>query len=68
MLPVVERSLETNEPVIIVAINYRLTGELLCYVHSIDIKHKATAFGFLASKEVGTAGISNLGLRDRSCF
>ncbi|KAJ6554355.1 carotenoid ester lipase precursor [Mycena capillaripes] len=48
MLPVVERSLEIGEPVIIVAINYRLT-----------------AFGFLAGKEVGSAGISNLGLRDQ---
>lgn len=67
MIPVVERSLKTSEPVIIVAINYRLTGELPRSVHSIDIKQTSTAFGFLASKEVGTAGISNLGLRDRSC-
>ncbi|KAJ7305572.1 Alpha/Beta hydrolase protein [Mycena albidolilacea] len=48
MFPIVTRSLELDEPVIVVAINYRLT-----------------AFGFLASKEVSSAGISNLGLRDQ---
>ncbi|KAJ6477296.1 sterol esterase [Mycena vulgaris] len=46
--PLVERSIETNEPVIVVTPNYRLT-----------------AFGFLGGKEVGAAGISNLGLRDQ---
>ncbi|KAF7375647.1 Carboxylic ester hydrolase [Mycena sanguinolenta] len=46
--PVVERSLATGEPIIIVTPNYRVS-----------------AFGFLAGKEVGDAGISNLGLRDQ---
>ncbi|KAJ6495967.1 sterol esterase [Mycena vulgaris] len=46
--PVVERSIETNEPVIIVTPNYRLN-----------------ALGFLGGKQVGAAGISNLGLRDQ---
>ncbi|KAJ6489015.1 sterol esterase [Mycena sanguinolenta] len=46
--PVVERSIATGQPVIIVTPNYRLS-----------------AFGFLAGKEVGDAGISNLGLRDQ---
>ncbi|KAJ7138497.1 sterol esterase [Mycena crocata] len=48
MSPLVERSIEGNEPIIVVALNYRLT-----------------ALGFLAGKEVGSAGISNLGLRDQ---
>ncbi|KAJ7739144.1 sterol esterase, partial [Mycena metata] len=46
--PIVGRSIETGEPIIAVAINYRLS-----------------AFGFLPGKEVGAAGISNLGLRDQ---
>ncbi|KAJ7247906.1 sterol esterase [Mycena haematopus] len=46
--PVVERSIATREPVIIVTPNYRVS-----------------AFGFLAGKEVGDAGISNLGIRDQ---
>ncbi|KAJ7167891.1 Alpha/Beta hydrolase protein [Mycena filopes] len=46
-LPLVGRSMQTNEPVIVVAPNYRVS-----------------AFGFLPGKEVGAAGVSNLGLRD----
>ncbi|KAJ7729914.1 Alpha/Beta hydrolase protein [Mycena metata] len=46
--PVVERSIATGEPVIIVTPNYRLS-----------------AFGFLAGKEVGDEGITNLGVRDQ---
>ncbi|KAJ7765905.1 sterol esterase [Mycena maculata] len=46
--PVVERSITTGQPVIIVTPNYRVS-----------------AFGFLGGKEVGDAGISNLGLRDQ---
>ncbi|KAJ7166862.1 Alpha/Beta hydrolase protein [Mycena filopes] len=45
---VVERSISTGHPVIVVTPNYRLS-----------------AFGFLAGKEAGAAGISNLGLRDQ---
>ncbi|KAJ7738769.1 sterol esterase [Mycena metata] len=44
----VRRSIETSEPIIGVAINYRIN-----------------AFGFLPGKEVGAAGVSNLGLRDQ---
>ncbi|KAJ6578140.1 Alpha/Beta hydrolase protein [Mycena capillaripes] len=47
-LRVVERSITTGEPIIIVTPNYRLS-----------------AYGFLGGKEVGDAGISNLGLRDQ---
>ncbi|KAJ7166037.1 sterol esterase [Mycena filopes] len=46
--PLVERSIATGEPIIVVAPNYRLS-----------------AFGFLPGKEVGAAGVSNLGLRDQ---
>ncbi|KAJ7433548.1 carotenoid ester lipase precursor [Mycena latifolia] len=46
--PLVERSIDTNEPIIIVTPNYCVT-----------------ALGFLAGKEVGAAGISNLGTRDQ---
>ncbi|KAJ7034347.1 sterol esterase [Mycena alexandri] len=45
---VVGRSIETGEPIIAIALNYRLS-----------------AFGFLPGKEVGAAGVSNLGLRDQ---
>ncbi|KAJ7433540.1 sterol esterase [Mycena latifolia] len=46
--PLVEHSIDTNEPIIVVTLNYRLS-----------------AFGFLAGKEVQSAGISNLGIRDQ---
>ncbi|KAF7377301.1 Carboxylic ester hydrolase [Mycena sanguinolenta] len=46
--PAVERSILIDEPVVIVAPNYRVS-----------------AFGFLASKEVAEAGLTNLGLRDQ---
>ncbi|KAJ6617668.1 carotenoid ester lipase precursor [Mycena sp. CBHHK59/15] len=46
--PVVERSIATGEPVIVVTPNYRVS-----------------AFGFLGGKEAGSAGITNLGLRDQ---
>ncbi|KAJ7640552.1 carotenoid ester lipase precursor [Mycena rosella] len=46
--PLLQRSIDVNEPIIVVALNYRVT-----------------AFGFLAGKEVGSAGVSNLGTRDQ---
>ncbi|KAJ7473947.1 carotenoid ester lipase precursor [Mycena latifolia] len=46
--PLVQRSIATSEPIIVVTPNYRLS-----------------ALGFLAGKEVGAAGISNLGTRDQ---
>ncbi|KAJ7809996.1 Alpha/Beta hydrolase protein [Mycena olivaceomarginata] len=46
--PLVEGSIATGEPIIIVTPNYRLS-----------------AFGYLGGKEVGDAGISNLGFRDQ---
>ncbi|KAJ7723426.1 Alpha/Beta hydrolase protein [Mycena metata] len=45
---IVARSIETGEPIIAVALNYRVS-----------------AFGFLPGKEVGAAGVGNLGLRDQ---
>ncbi|KAJ7709003.1 Alpha/Beta hydrolase protein [Mycena rosella] len=48
VVPLLERSIETREPMIIVTPNYCLT-----------------LFGFLGGREVGSAEISNLGLRDR---
>ncbi|KAJ7033034.1 carotenoid ester lipase precursor [Mycena alexandri] len=44
----VGRSIETGEPIVAIALNYRVS-----------------AFGFLPGKEVGAAGVSNLGLRDQ---
>jgi hypothetical protein len=63
----VRRSIETEGPVLIVTPNYRVSGEsdrlsLILWLNIIP------AFGFLAGKEVGVAGISNLGLRDRTCL
>ncbi|KAJ7266843.1 sterol esterase [Mycena rebaudengoi] len=46
--PLVERSMTSGEPIIVVTPNYRVS-----------------AFGFLGGNEAGSAGISNLGLRDQ---
>ncbi|KAH9941665.1 carotenoid ester lipase precursor [Epithele typhae] len=46
---IVQRSIEIERPILFVSINYRI----------------CTAYGFLAGKEVKTAGVGNIGLRDQ---
>ena len=61
------RSLELQEPVIYVSMNYRLTGIYHATALFDCVLNKASVgFGFLASKEIKEAGLGNLGLRDRT--
>ncbi|KAI0349883.1 alpha/beta-hydrolase [Trametes cingulata] len=62
----VRRSVDFNEPVIIVSMNYRLGGT--SHYDSLVVPQLSilsAVLGFLGGKEVNEAGISNLGLHDQ---
>ncbi|EMD32791.1 hypothetical protein CERSUDRAFT_118502 [Gelatoporia subvermispora B] len=63
---IVQRSIELEEPVVYVSMNYRISGaaylQLTCRLY---IHHTHPAYGFLASQELKDAGATNLGLRDQ---
>ena len=64
---IVSRSLELQQPVIYVSLNYRLNGMYHATVLCRQVADTVlVGFGFLASKEVKEAGLGNLGLRDRT--
>ncbi len=64
---IVQKSIEMHEPVIYVALNYRLArldvSFSMCVFSSTVVS--LSVFGFLGGKEVQEAGVGNLGLQDR---
>ncbi|KAH9824740.1 lipase [Melampsora americana] len=58
----VEKSVQMGQPVIFVAPNYRLNA--MRFSPSI-ILSDTQAFGFLGGREIGQAGVGNLGLKDQ---
>lgn len=69
--PIVSRSVDMGKPIIYVSMNYRYSPTF-CFSLLLTLKmvlwcfvDRLAGFGFLASKEVKKAGISNLGLQDR---
>ncbi|KAI9452781.1 carotenoid ester lipase precursor [Lactarius psammicola] len=63
---VVSRSIDLNQPVIFVSLNYRLSGVFSNVPPaSSDSSFVPAAFGFLPGKEVKEARIGNLGLQDQ---
>ena len=65
--PVVNRSIEMDQPVVFVSMNYRLSGnyQSICSSDFELRTFRFVALGFLASQEVKDAGVGNLGLYDR---
>ncbi|KAI0644307.1 carotenoid ester lipase precursor [Trametes meyenii] len=57
----IKRSVELNQPVMYVSINYRCA----CILGFLTDNHFVVAFGFLGGKEIKEAGIGNLGLHDQ---
>ena len=67
----VQRSIEMGQPVIFVALNYRLHGKSSAMRHMVPHRPSVLippplAFGFLGGQEVKDAGIGNIGLHDRA--
>ena len=65
---IVQKSIDMGQPIIFVAINYRLHCKYSLpheAYHLRSFLFYYLAFGFLGGKEVQDAGIGNLGLPDR---
>ncbi|PPR05616.1 hypothetical protein CVT26_009137 [Gymnopilus dilepis] len=61
---IVERSIALGTPVMVVSMNYRVSGKEI-ELHASSTYLLLSAFGFLPGREVLEAGVGNLGLLDQ---